>query len=123
MKQTVSLELVFERFQTLCAHVHPKHSTAVALAGFIAAVVVGCAGDEELGAGELHTSDVASRQLHLAHNLALLVDLDDSALAVDSVPNVAVNVNAEAVNTASAFMLVMDPLVGSSAGFLVEVVG
>jgi hypothetical protein len=116
------LKLVLEWVQTRRTNVHPEHGATVALADLVAAVVVRGAGDEQLGTGKLHARDIARRQLDLAHNLALAVNLDDAALAVDGVPDVAVHVDAEAVDAAGALVLVEDALVGGGAGLCVKVV-
>src|SRR5690606_27812614 len=62
-------------------------------------------------------------KLDLAHKLSLGVDLEDARLAVHSVPDVAIDVDAEAVRAAGALVLVEDALVGDAARRKVVVEG
>lgn len=88
---------------------------AAAILDSISLGTVRRAGDEQLGAHELAARDIASRQFDLPHDLSLRRDLDDPALAVDGMPDVAVLVDTEPIGAPGAFVRVKDALVGQAA--------
>ncbi|KAG7149564.1 hypothetical protein HYQ46_001522 [Verticillium longisporum] len=69
----------------------------------------------ELCTHKLRAGNVGRRELDLANDLALGRDLEDTALAVHGVPEVAVRVDAEAVRVARRGVLVENTVVGVAA--------
>lgn len=116
------LHLKLEQIQPRSSDIDLENRTSILLAQPLA-VMIRRSGDDQFRLGKLDASDVSRRELHLPHNLPLRVDLDDSSLAVDGVPDVAVDVDAEPVWASGALVLIEDAAIRHVACVCVVVKG
>lgn len=116
------LHLKLEQIQPRSSDIDLENRPSILLTQPLA-VMIRRSGDDQLRLGKLDASDVSRRELHLADDLPLGVDLDDSSLAVDGVPDVAVDVDAEPVWASGSFMLIEGAAVRYGARVCVVVKG
>lgn len=92
----------------------PEQGTAQFLAASLAAIIIRRR-DEQFLSHELTARNVLRRQIDLPDELSLRRDLQDAALAVDSMPDVSINIDSVPVWLPCSVVLVEHALVVHAA--------